>query len=89
MAEIQERATPDILECHCLRKYTTDQRIRMLDFAMMNPKNIGLVVIDGLRDLVVDINNGMEATSIISRLMTWTESNNLHLITILHQNKAC
>jgi len=87
-AGMSEKKMPSILECHCLRRYTTDQRIAMLDYAMKSPGEIGLVVIDGLRDLVVDINNGMEATSIISRLMSWTESNNLHLITILHQNKS-
>ena len=49
---------------------------------------MGLVIIDGVRDLVVDINSPSEATFIISKLMQWTDEFQIHLHTILHQNKG-
>ena len=46
------------------------------------------MVIDGIRDLVYDINSPSEATCVISKLMQWTDEYQIHLHTILHQNKS-
>ena len=54
------------------------------DFAVV----LGFVVIDGIRDLVYDINSPSEATCVISKLMQWTDEYQIHLHTILHQNKS-
>ena len=56
--------------------------------AIYRTENIGLVVIDGIRDMVHDINNPGESTTVISYLMTWTGERNIHIHTILHQNKG-
>ena len=76
------------LEFLALRKYTPEQRIEIVKQAIDRTDNIGLVVIDGIRDMVYDINSPNEATCIISRLMTWTDERQIHIHTILHQNKA-
>jgi len=46
------------------------------------------VIIDGARDLVTSINNEEQATDVASRFLRWTEEKQVHLITILHQNKG-
>ena len=46
------------------------------------------MVIDGIRDLVYDINSPSEATCVISKLMQWTDEYQIHLHTILHRTKA-
>ena len=51
-------------------------------------KGIGLVVIDGIRDLMYDINNPTESTQIINMLMQWSSQYNLHIHTVLHLNKG-
>jgi len=49
---------------------------------------VGLVVIDGIRDLMLDINNSTEATKLVADLMQWTSEQNIHIQTVLHLNKG-
>ena len=42
----------------------------------------------GIRDMVYDINSPGESTRIISKLMQWTDDRQIHIHTILHQNKG-
>ena len=60
------------LEFLVLRKYTPEERIAIVREAIYRTENVGLVVIDGIRDMVYDINSPSESTKIISLLMTWT-----------------
>ncbi|WP_302582218.1 hypothetical protein [uncultured Bacteroides sp.] len=60
----------------------------MIDHAIASTPGLGLVVIDGIRDLMYDINNATEATNVITRLMAWTDRYQIHIHTVLHQNKA-
>ena len=46
------------------------------------------MIIDGIRDMVYDINSPGESTRIISKLMQWTDERQIHIHTILHQNKG-
>ena len=76
------------LEFLVLRKYTPEERIAIVREAIYRTENVGLVVIDGIRDMVYDINSSSESTKVISLLMTWTGERNIHIHTILHQNKG-
>ncbi|NDV60475.1 AAA family ATPase [Bacteroides sp. 519] len=76
------------LQFLALRKNTPEERIAIIDEAIYKTNNVGLVVIDGIRDLVYDINSPSESTYIISKLMQWTDEKQIHLHTILHQNKG-
>ena len=60
----------------------------MIDHKIRNTPAVGLVIIDGIRDLMLDINSPREATLIVNYLMNWTEEFNLHLHTVIHQNKG-
>lgn len=81
--EINER-----IRYFALRKYSVEDRIGMIDHKIRNTPAVGLVIIDGIRDLMLDINNPREATVIVNYLMKWTEEFNLHLHTVIHQNKG-
>ena len=76
------------LEFLVLRKYTPEERIAIVREAIYRTENVGLVVIDGIRDMVYDINSPSESTKVISLLMTWTGERHIHIHTILHQNKG-
>ena len=76
------------LEFLVLRKYTPEERIAIVREAIYRTENVGLVIIDGIRDMVYDINSPGESTKVISLLMTWTGERNIHIHTILHQNKG-
>ena len=71
-----------------LREYTPKLRIALIDYALRKHQEVGLVIIDGLRDLMYDINNGKEATDVMTVLMAWTSVYDLHIHTVLHLNKA-
>lgn len=71
-----------------LRKYDTDLRLAMIEQAIYKTPGLGLVVIDGIRDLVKSINDEAEATEIATKLLKWTEELSIHIIVVLHQNKS-
>lgn len=70
-----------------LREYTPKLRIALIDYALRKHQEVGLVIIDGLRDLMYDINNGKEATDVMTVFMAWTSVYDLHIHTVLHLNK--
>ena len=45
------------LDFICLREYTPAVRIGVIDYALRQNKGYGLVIIDGIRDLMLDINS--------------------------------
>ena len=63
-------------------------RREIIRYAIYNTPNVGLVVIDGIRDLMLDINNSTEATKLVGDLMQWTSEQNIHIQTVLHLNKG-
>lgn len=63
-------------------------RREIIRHAIYNTPNVGLVVIDGIRDLMLDINNSTEATRLVGDLMQWTSEQNIHIQTVLHLNKG-
>lgn len=72
-----------------LREYPTKERINIIEYALSKyADRIGLVIIDGIRDLVFDINNATEATEITGKLMKWSQELNIHIHTVLHLNKG-
>ena len=71
-----------------LREQSPEMRRTIIDYMLYKMKGIGLVVIDGIRDLMYDINNPTESTEIINLLMQWSSQYNLHIHTVLHLNKG-
>ncbi|MDR1980822.1 MAG: AAA family ATPase [Tannerellaceae bacterium] len=88
MAELPLAKEPKNLEFLTLRRHTPEIRIAIVEEAIYHTEGLGLVIIDGVRDMVYDINSPSEATKIISKLMQWTDERQIHIHTILHQNKA-
>lgn len=79
---------PDGLFYHTFREYGHELRVEMTEYLIQHTPNLGIVVIDGIRDLINSINDEREATFIVSKLLKWSEEGNIHIITILHQNKG-
>lgn len=77
----------DMLEIYHLRTLDTKQRIEFIENVIYNTPELCMVIIDGIRDLVYDINNPEEATHISTKLLKWSEEVNIHILTVLHQNK--
>lgn len=76
------------LDFICLREFTPSVRLEVIDYALARDERYGLVIIDGIRDLLLDINNAGESVEVINKMMEWSSIYNLHIHCVLHQNKA-
>lgn len=79
---------PDNLIFAQLRAQVPDIRLEIIDRAIATTPNVGLVIIDGVRDLMFDINNATESSRLINKLMEWTDKYQIHIHTVLHLNKS-
>ena len=87
LADLPEDCDADNLMMLALRKYSPEVRLAITEQAIGMIPDLGLVIIDGIRDFVYDINSPGESTDVISKLMRWTDDRQIHIHTILHQNK--
>lgn len=84
-----EVVNPDNLQIYSLRAYAPDERMQIIEEVLyQNRDQLGLAVIDGIRDIIFDINNPEQAVTVTSKLLRWTEEFNIHIVTVLHQNKG-
>lgn len=84
--KLQQTSHPDNFEMLSIKKYNTEDRIRIIDYYMNSYDNLGLVVIDGVRDLVKDFNSLNECTDLLNKIMNWVDTTNCHICTVLHVN---
>ena len=74
------------LEFISLRAYSPKERLDFIEQYIETEKNLGLLIIDGARDLLVDINSLEESNDVVTKFMKWTENHNLHICTVIHEN---
>tara|TARA_R100000306_G_C4374163_1_gene141243 strand:+ start:482 stop:1615 length:1134 start_codon:yes stop_codon:yes gene_type:complete len=79
---------PEDLEVYGLRSKKPSERLQLIEYAIYNTENLGFVIIDGIKDLINSINDESEATAIASNLLKWTEEKQIHILSVLHQNKS-
>lgn len=72
---------------YAFRKIYTDTRRSLIDYLIQTTPDLGMLIIDGIKDLVHSINDESEATSMADDLLRWTAKYDIHIITVLHQNK--
>lgn len=88
LAELPLTNQPKTLEFLCLRGSDPKTRLAVIEYVIYKTNNIGLVIIDGIRDLVYDINSPSESTNLITKLMQWTDERQIHIHVVLHLNKG-
>ena len=88
MSGMEEQDFPmQLFDIFNVRADMYDDRLPMLETAV-NHYHPDLVILDGIRDLIADINDGVVAQNCIERLMKLASSNRCCIVCILHQNKA-
>ena len=71
------------------RPFTPRERIDMISLWLKKyGKEISVLVIDGVRDLVMNINDPIESTEVATLLMKWSYDYNIHIAALLHENKS-
>lgn len=91
LAALAKVEVPTNIDVFGLRGFSPKERTEMIQWALIdgNPEmDIGLVIIDGVRDLINDINSPEDATRIATNLLKWTAETGCHIVTVLHQNKG-
>jgi hypothetical protein len=89
MASLPTDKNPDNLHFFRLRPHNKDERLEMIERCLYeNSENLAVVIIDGIRDLVSNINDPDESTKVSNALMKWSEELGIHIITVLHLNKG-
>ena len=69
-----------------LRQLSYVDRIRAIEQALIDTENVGLLIIDGIADLVSDVNNLEQSNLCVQKLMEWTARFNCHIMTVIHSN---
>lgn len=71
-----------------LRKLSFNTRIDLIEYQLSEAKenSVGLVIIDGIADLVSDVNNIAESNLCVQKVMEWSAKYNCHIITVIHSN---
>ena len=71
-----------------LRKLGFKDRIELIEYQLSSQKDntVGLVIIDGIADLVSDVNNIQESNLCVQKIMEWSARFNCHIITVIHSN---
>ena len=70
-----------------VRRLHYEERMRLFEKAVRKYEP-ALVVLDGVRDLLADINDGIKAQDIVERLMKLAQETNSCIVCVLHQNKS-
>jgi hypothetical protein len=88
IARLSNIENPENLLAYGLRSCKPETRCEIIENAINLHSDVGLVIIDGGRDLLsLGINDEKQATEMTSNFLRWTEDKELHLIIVLHQNK--
>ena len=79
LAEIPDDKVPENLVMLSLRKFAPRVRLLIVEEAISTTPDLGLVIIDGIRDFLYDINSSSESTEVISKFMQWTDDKQIHI----------
>jgi hypothetical protein len=72
-----------------LRELSANERLDFIDWIFNESEykgKIGLVSIDGVADLVNDVNDLVKSNEVAQKLLTWSGNEQCHIITVLHRN---
>ena len=84
--------SPDVnfeyLHTYSLRPFDKLERLQAIKELLNNGHDFKILIIDGLRELVSDINSPEESTLVITELMKIADEYKVAIICVLHQNKG-
>lgn len=84
---VGDKGPPELL-VYALRPMSPQDRMAAIHHAITTTEGLGVVIIDGIADLQSNINDPEQAVMVATKLLKWTELSNIHIITVLHENKG-
>ena len=86
--DIAEENRMDNLLMYAFDSVPTQSRYEYTEFLIENTPNIGLVIIDGIADLVKTVNDEIIACDMADTLRRWATVNDIAIGYVLHQNPS-
>ena len=88
LAGIPVEQGQEYLKYFALRRADTNaDRLAIIEYVLKRIEGVSLVIIDGIVDVANGVNEEAESIALVSRLMKISADLNLHLVTVLHENK--
>ena len=85
--DMDSNINSDIYHTFGLRAIGYKIRLEFIEYYLSKKINSpSLVIIDGIADLVSDVNNLEESNAVVQKLMEWSAKYNCHIINVIHQN---
>ena len=78
----------DNLGVYSVSELEPEKLISFINTLFITRKGIGLMIIDGLLDLINDMNDVKESRNLLHQIKVWAKNHNCLIITILHQSKS-
>ena len=70
-----------------LRTINYSDRIKFIEYCIKHKyQNLGIILIDGVADLVSDVNNIEETNAVVQKIMELSALYNIHIICVIHSN---
>jgi hypothetical protein len=89
ICKLTGNSNPKNFLAYSLRPLCPVERLAIIENAITTTPNVGMVAIDGIRDLLkTGINDEQAATELTSLFLKWSYDFNLHIVLLLHQNKG-
>jgi len=66
----------------------TENRREYVETLIYGLEGIGVVIIDGIADLIYDTNDIRESANMVDDLRKWATERDLHIVNVLHQNPS-
>jgi hypothetical protein len=80
--------SPINLQAYGFRGTPHDELKEIVEALIYTTPNLGLVIIDGIVDLIANINNEDIAKEMSTTIGRWTKECNVHIMAVLHENKG-
>jgi len=82
-------SNPEFYKPFALREFSARERVEIIETAIYSSeysKNIEFIIIDGVADLINDVNDIKESMLLIEKLMRWTSDKKCHILNVIHTN---
>lgn len=85
--DMDKNIDPHFYHTFGLRSIGYKQRIEFIEYYLSQKINTpSVLLLDGIADLVSDVNNLEESNLIVQKLMRWSAQYNVHICTVIHNN---
>ena len=87
VTDMDSNVDPDIYHTFGLRAIGYKTRLQFIEYYLQTKINTpSLVIIDGIADLVSDVNSLEESNAVVQKLTEWSAKFNCHIINVIHHN---